>query len=92
MGAPLDLQARSDVDDDDHLVANTGEDVAGCFTVRDVMRIYRIGRYAAYEQARLYLTAGPGHGIPCIRLGHSIRFPVAWIEAHIGSRPSTATR
>ena len=58
---------------------------SACVTVREVMAIYHISRYTAYEQARLFLAAGPGHGIPCIRLGHSIRFPVAWIEAHIGA-------
>ena len=54
------------------------------------MRIYRIGRCTAYEQARRYLDDGSGHGIPCIRLGHSIRFPIAWIEAHIGSTQRAA--
>jgi hypothetical protein len=57
-----------------------------CVTVKEVMAIYRIGRCAAYEQAALYLRHGPGHGIPCLRLGRSLRFPIAWIEGHIGRR------
>lgn len=63
--------------------------VSACVTVREVMAIYRIGRCSAYEQAALFLRHGPGHGIPCIKLGNSLRFPLAWIEAHIG-RPITA--
>jgi hypothetical protein len=57
-----------------------------CVTVKEVMAIYRIGRCTAYEQAARYLRDGPGHGIPCMKLGHSLRFPVAWIEEHIGRR------
>ena len=48
-----------------------------CVTVQEVMAIYRIGRCTPYEQAALYLRKGPGHGIPCLKLGHSLRFPVA---------------
>jgi hypothetical protein len=55
-----------------------------CFTVTEIMDIYRISRCTAYAQARQYLRRGPGHGIPCVKLGNSVRFPVAWIEAHIG--------
>ena len=68
-------------------VASLSADVvpsARCVTVREVMAIYRIGRCTAYEQAALYLRDGPGHGIPCLRIGTRIRFPLAWIEAHIG--------
>ncbi|MFT3852018.1 MAG: hypothetical protein QM733_04665 [Ilumatobacteraceae bacterium] len=86
MDAPLDLTAEPDAHDWP-VAANLGDTVAGCFTIREVMRLYRIGRCTAYDQARLYLEGGPGHGIPCIRLGHSIRFPIAWIEAHIGGLP-----
>lgn len=57
---------------------------AQCVTVREVMAIYRIGRCTAYEQAALFPREGPGHGIPCLRIGNAIRFPVARIEAHIG--------
>jgi hypothetical protein len=57
-----------------------------CVTVKEVMAIYRIGRCTAYEQAALYLREGPGHGIPCLKLGHNLRFPLAWIEEHIGRR------
>jgi hypothetical protein len=54
------------------------------------MAIYRIGRCTAYDQAALFLREGPGHGIPCIRIGAQIRFPLAWIEAHIGSATADA--
>jgi hypothetical protein len=65
--------------------------VERCVTIREVMAIYRIGRCTAYQQASLYLQEGPGHGIPCLRIGAAIRFPVAWIEAHIG-RPLNLDR
>ena len=55
-----------------------------CVTIQEVMAIYRIGRCTAYDQAGLFLREGPGHGIPCIRIGTQLRFPLAWIEAHIG--------
>jgi hypothetical protein len=69
--------------------ATVCETVSACVTVREVMAIYRIGRCTAYEQAALFLRHGPGHGIPCIKLGNSLRFPLAWIEEHIG-RATTA--
>ena len=70
---------------DDQPLEDTEKDfTALCVTVREVMAIYRIGRCTAYEQAALFLRHGPGHGIPCMKIGHSLRFPIAWIEAHIG--------
>ena len=59
--------------------------VAGCFTVREVMAIYHISRYTAYEQARLFLDDGPGHGIPCIR------WVTAFASPSHGSRPTSAS-
>jgi hypothetical protein len=58
--------------------------VPPCLTVKEVMAIYKVSRCTAYAQAARYLERGPGFGIPCIKLGGSLRFPVAWIEAHIG--------
>ena len=58
-----------------------------CVPIQVVMAIYRIGRCTAYDQAALFLREGPGHGIPRIRIGSQLRFPIAWIEAHIG-RPT----
>ena len=60
------------------------ESPSRCVTIQEVMAIYRIGRCTAYEQAALFLREGPGHGIPRIRIGSQLRFPIAWIEAHIG--------
>ena len=86
MGAPFESPSGTGVGDEPpEWTTEAGPPVAGCFTVREVMKLYRIGRCTAYEQARRYLDDGPGHGIPCIRLGHSLRFPIAWIESHIGS-------
>jgi predicted DNA-binding transcriptional regulator AlpA len=55
-----------------------------CLTVTEVMAIYRISRCTAYAQAASFRRSGPGHGIPSVKLGNSVRFPAAWIEAHIG--------
>ena len=67
------------------------ESPSRCVTIHEVMAIYRIGRCTAYEQAALFLREGPGHGIPCIRIGTQLRFPIAWIEAHIGRPTPDAT-
>jgi hypothetical protein len=55
-----------------------------CLTVKEVMAIYKVSRCTAYAQAARYLERGPGFGIPCIKVGGSLRFPTAWIEDHIG--------
>ncbi len=57
---------------------------ARCLTVKEVMAIYQVSRCTAYTQAARYLERGPGFGIPCIKIGGSLRFPTAWIEEHIG--------
>ena len=66
----------------------SGEDPSypRCLTVAEIMGIYRISRCSAYAQAALYLRRGAGHGIPCVKIGNSVRFPAAWIEAHIGAQ------
>jgi len=48
------------------------------------MAVYQVSRWTAYAQAARYLEHGPGYGIPCIKIGGSLRFPLAWIEQHIG--------
>ena len=44
-------------------------------TVTEVMDLLRIGRTKAYEQARLFLDTNGADGLPCVRVGDSIRFP-----------------
>lgn len=53
-------------------------------TVTEVMDLLRIGRTKAYEQARLFLDTDGVDGLPCVRVGDSIRFPRHAIEALLG--------
>ena len=53
-------------------------------TIAEVMGVLRIGRTKAYEQARLYLDTNGEAGLPCIKVGDSIRFLRHAIEDLIG--------
>lgn len=44
-------------------------------TVEEAARVLRIGRSAAYEQARRYLATGGTQGLPVVRLGRRLRVP-----------------
>ena len=44
-------------------------------TVEEAARVLRIGRSAAYEQARRYLATGGAEGLPVIRFGRRMRVP-----------------
>lgn len=44
-------------------------------TVEEAARALRIGRSAAYEQARRYLATGGAEGLPVVRLGRVLRVP-----------------
>ena len=59
-------------------------------TIAEVMDVLLIGRTKAYEQARLYLDTNGEDGLPCIRVGDSIRFLRHAIEDLIGE-PITTT-
>jgi predicted DNA-binding transcriptional regulator AlpA len=69
---------------DEHPSASQGASTTRCLTVTEIMAIYQISRCTAYAQAASYRRRGPGHGIPCVKIGNSVRFPSAWIEDHIG--------
>ena len=53
-------------------------------TVTEVIDLLRIGRTKAYEQARLFLDTDGADGLPCVRVGDSIRFPRRAIEDLLG--------
>lgn len=44
-------------------------------TVEEAARILRIGRSAAYEQARRFIATGGAEGLPALRLGRRLRVP-----------------
>lgn len=44
-------------------------------TIAEAAKVLRIGRGAAYAQARLYLATDGREGLPVVRLGHSLRVP-----------------
>ena len=63
---------------------------AAVLTIAEVMDVLRIGRTKAYEQARLYTDTNGEAGLPCIKVGDSIRFLRHAIEDLIGE-PITPT-
>ncbi len=52
-------------------------------TVAEVRRVLRISRTKTYEQANAYLETGGADGIPCVRVGTSLRFPRLLLEQYI---------
>lgn len=52
-------------------------------TVAEVRRVLRISRTKTYEQANAYLDTDGQHGIPCVRVGTSLRFPRLLLEQYI---------
>jgi transposase len=44
-------------------------------TVEEAAKVLRIGRSAAYEQARRYVETGGAEGLPVVRLGRALRVP-----------------
>ncbi|MDH4118698.1 MAG: helix-turn-helix domain-containing protein [Acidimicrobiia bacterium] len=54
------------------------------FTVEEAAAILRIGRTAAYEQARRFEDTNGAEGIPVIRIGRIMRVPRVALERWIG--------
>jgi len=52
-------------------------------TVAEVRRVLRISRTKTYEQANAYLDTHGENGIPCVRVGTSLRFPRLLLEQYI---------
>jgi hypothetical protein len=57
--------------------------------ISEVIHVMRISRTAAYEGARNFLDTGGADGIPCVRVGRSIRFPRLLLEQYL-KQPITA--
>ncbi len=57
--------------------------------ISEVIIVMRISRTAAYEGARNFLDTDGADGIPCVRVGRSIRFPRLLLEQYL-KQPITA--
>jgi hypothetical protein len=49
-------------------------------TVAEVRRVLRISRTKTYAQANAFLASDGTKGLPCVRIGDSLRFPRLAIE------------
>lgn len=55
---------------------------AAFVSVEDAARFLGISRGMAYQQARQHLEHGDG--LRCVRIGHRLLVPVAWLEQLAG--------
>ena len=53
----------------------------------EVAEVFKISRAAAYVAARRWLDTGGREGIPCVRVGRSVRFLASAIDEMATSRP-----
>ena len=63
-----------------HLVSHDGgseTELPVVLSVEEAAKILRIGRSAAYEQARIFRDTGGREGLPVIAIGRSLRVPRA---------------
>ncbi len=58
-------------------------------TVEEAARIFRVGRTAAYEQARLWEETNGERGLPVVRFGRLMRVPRAALERLVGGPLTT---
>lgn len=66
-----------------------GEELPDFLTVEEAARILRIGRTAAYEQAKVWRRTKGAAGLQVIEVGNSLRVPVTFLERQLG-RPLRA--
>jgi hypothetical protein len=64
-------------------------DAPAVLKISEVIHVMRISRTAAYEGARNFLRTDGAVGIPCVRVGRSIRFPRLLLENYL-KQPITA--
>jgi hypothetical protein len=58
-------------------------------TIEEAARVLRLGRTAAYEQARVWRETDGKVGLPNFMIGHAVRVPTAALEKMLG-RPLSA--
>ena len=58
-------------------------------TIEEAARVLRLGRTAAYEQARIWRDTDGRAGLPNFPMGHTLRVPTAALERMLG-RPLSA--
>lgn len=58
-------------------------------TIEEAATVLRIGRSAAYEQARLYLSTEGRQGLPVLRLGRRLRVPRSALIEFLTTRTAT---
>ena len=64
-------------------------DAPAVLKISEVISVMRISRTAVYEGARNSLRTDGAAGIPCVRVGRSIRFPRLLLEQYL-KQPITA--
>ena len=72
-------------------MAATTSDPPDFFTIEEAARVLRIGRTAAYEQARRWRETEGREGLPVVAFGRLLRVPRAALEALSGG-PITMPR
>jgi Helix-turn-helix domain len=60
------------------------DDAPLVLTIPEAAQVVRIGRSAAYTLAHRYIDSGGAQGLPCIRLGRSLRVPRHQLAAFLG--------
>ena len=58
-------------------------------TIEEAARVLRLGRTAAYEQARVWRETDGKVGLPNFMIGHAVRVPTAALEKMLGRPLST---
>ncbi len=61
-----------------------GDELPDFLTVEEAARILRIGRTAAYEQAKVWRRTKGAAGLQVIEVGNSLRVPVTFLERQLG--------
>ena len=75
-----------------HAAAPSLDELPDVLTVAEAARVLRIGRGAAYEQARRWEATNGREGLPVVRLGRCLRVPTAALRRLLEDGSQTTTR